>query len=401
VVRRLGLLAVPALALVAWALGAGSAHAQSQSSTYWCSAHPSYKTCVVSATYDGSALTPSDPNYDVWASPYQVPSDTAKTVQWSIQPLSADDLSAALGHTFSITIKTDVIPREIDAFGASMTYTRSGPSSGEYEVTITGQPVEVSKQTNCTYPPGGPICTGNSPGSLAIFQGEIDDFNYKLYDSPDYPAGLVDSFAGMDMWTNIAETGLPPTIDQSNGQNELKIDLADYHFESDGTTRVHGDYYLRIPESFLSTMWGINDPSTLATDGLDASIGAGGGTLSVTVEPVNTGVQVSISGMTFSRRKLEIKLGRVTPHAPTHIKVRRLGSTSAKVTFHPAKPRGQKVTGYALRCAPNGGGPLVTVKGRRSPLVAAGLGDPEGYRCTLRARSRAGYGSRSPVFRIP
>ena len=100
-------------------------------------------------------------------------------------------------------------------------------------------------------------------------------------------------------------------------------------------------------------MWGINDLSTLATDGLNSSIGAGGGTLSVTVEPGNTGVQVNISGMTFSRRKLTIKLGHVTPHAPTHVKAMRVGGSSAKVTFKAAKPRGQKVTGYQVSCTPS------------------------------------------------
>ena len=59
-----------------------------------------------------------------------------------------------------------------------------------------------------------------------------------------------------------------------NGQSELQIDLADHHFEHDGTTVVHGNFALRIPETFLSTMWGIDDPNTLASDGLNASVGA-------------------------------------------------------------------------------------------------------------------------------
>ena len=394
------MLLVSGLAVCVLAVGAGKAH--SQSDTDWCSAHPGLDPCVVSATFDGSTLTASDANYDVYA--VLATPGGANDVLWGIEPANGGppDLTAGLGAEAGVTIKTSVIPRVIDGFGTSMSYTRSGPGGGGmYTVTITGQPVKVSDQSNCTFPPGGPTCTGNAPGSSAIFQGEIDDYNYTSYSDPSYPAGLVDSFYGMDMWTNIAETGLPPNIIQSNGQNELELDLADYHFEHDGTTLVHGDFYLRIPETFLSTLWGIDDPSTLATDGLNASIGAGGGTLTVTVEPGNTGVQVKITGMTFSRRKLKIKLGVVTPRAPTHIAVHRAGRFSAKVTFRAAKPRGQKVTGYALRCAPNGGGSALTVKGRRSPLVLKHLGDPEGYRCTLRARSKAGYGARSRGFTIP
>jgi hypothetical protein len=400
VARRSGLIVISLLALVALALFAGNARAvHANPPDDWCVDNANADPCIVSATDNGSDLYVSS-TYAPWASPATVAG--ASTVQWSIQPLSAPDLSAAAGHTFSITISTSVIPRENDGFGASMTYARSGPSDGRYTVTLTGQPVSVTDQDGCTFPPGGPTCSEDAPGpSSVILQGEISDYNYTSYNDPDnYPAGFVDSFDGMEMYTNIAETGLPPELSVVNGQNELQLDLADHHFLEDGTTVVHGDFYLRIPAAFLSTYWGINDPSTLATDGLNATIGAGGGALTVTVEPSNAAVDVQISGMTFSRRRLKITLGVVTPRAPTHIKAHRLSSTSAKVTFRAAKPRGQKVTGYALSCAPNGGGSLVRVKGRRSPLVVKRLGDPEGYRCTLRARSKAGYGPRSRGFTI-
>ena len=72
--------------------------------------HPALKTCIVSATYDGSPLTSSDPNYDIYASYYKIPGAGADTVQWSIQPVGGGDLSAALGHTFSVTIQTQVEP---------------------------------------------------------------------------------------------------------------------------------------------------------------------------------------------------------------------------------------------------------------------------------------------------
>ena len=365
----------------------------------WCASNPALDPCVVSASFAGSALTSSDPNYAVLAS--KLPVSGAKTVQWSVQPKSASDLGAALGHTFSITISTSVVPRVIDGFGTSMSYARSGPGGGMYQVTITGQPVEVSDQEGCSYPAGGPTCSETAPGpSSAILQGEIDDYNYSNYSGPSYPAGLVDSFNGMDMWTNIVETGLPPTISTVSGQNELQIDLADHHFLDDGTTLVHGDFHLRIPETFLSTMWGINDPTTLATDGLNASIGAGGGTLAVTVEPGNTGVQVNITGLTFSRRKLEIKLGLVTPRAPTHVEARRTSGTTARLTFHAARPRGQKVTGYSTICRGLSKFHRLRVVGKRSPATVNGLTPGLAYTCRLEGRSRAGYGVASKRFSI-
>jgi len=388
------------LALCTWALAAGNARAvHTTNPSVWCASSPGSNPCIVSATFDGSALTSSDATYAVWAIANSA-DGTSQQVLWSIQPKIASDLSAALGHTFSITIKTSVVPRVIDGFGGSMSYTRSGPSSGKYQVTITGQPVEVTDNNDCSYPSGGPTCPSVAPGSNAILQGEIDDYNYANYSDPNYPAGLVDSFNGMDMWTNITETGLPPTISTVSGQNELQIDLADHHFLQNGTTVVHGNFYLVIPDTFLSTYWGINDPSTLATDGLNATVGAGAGTLNVTVVP-GTGVQVAITGLTFSRRKLKIKLGLVTPRAPTHVKARRTSGTTARVTFRAARPRGQKVKGYSANCRALNKLHRLRVTGKHSPATIKGLTPGVAYRCTLEGRSRAGYGHASKRFSIP
>jgi hypothetical protein len=289
----------------------------------------------------------------------------------------------------------------MDGFGAAMTYDRSGPTSGEYQVTFTGKPVSVTDQDGCTFPSAGPICTPVAPGpSKVILQGEISDYNYTAYNNlTNYPAGFVDSFDGMVMYTNIAETSLPPELMQVGDQNELVLGMTDHHFENDGTTLVHGDFYLRIPAAFLLTYWGINDPSTLATDGLNASIGAGGGTLTVTVEPGNAAVDVRISGMTFSRRKLLVKLGHVTPRAPTHVRARRVSATTGKVTFTKSKARGQRVTGYKLHCKATNG-TAVTVKSKRSPLLAKTLVPGQAYKCTVSGHSKAGYGRPSSKFTI-
>jgi Fibronectin type III domain len=353
----------------------------------------------VAATYNGSPFDGSDPNLDVFAIPTKVAG--AQTVLWNVFPVSpAKDLSAYQG-TFTITLKTDVNPREVDGFGAGMSYTRSSLGGGEYQVVITGQPVSVTSQEGCTFPAGGPTCTPVSPkDNTWILQGEVSDYNYDAYNNlTNYPAGFVNSFDGMVMYTNIAETSLPPELMEVDGQNELVLGMTDHHFEHDGTTLVKGDFYLRIPAAFLSTYWGINDPTTLATDGLNASIGAGGGTLTVTVEPNNAAVDVTVSGMTFSRRKLKIKLGHVTPRAPTHIKASRTNGTTGKVTFTKSKARGQKVNGYQLSCKAMNG-TTVTAKGKRSPLVVSKLVSGQAYTCTMRGHSKAGYGRPSSKFSI-
>jgi hypothetical protein len=384
--------------LAAFAFALSGAAARANTPTYWCAGHPALNTCVLSATYNGIAFDGTDPNLDIFAIPTTV--SGAKTVLWNVFPVGAADLSAYQG-TFTITLKTDVNPREVDGFGAGMSYTRSSLGGGEYQVVITGQPVSVTSQDGCTFPAGGPTCTPVSPADNTwIFQGEVSDYNYDAYNNlTNYPAGFVNSFDGMVMYTNIAETSLPPELMQVGDQNELVLGMTDHHFEHDGTTLVHGDFYLRIPAAFLSTYWGINDPSTLSTDGLNASIGSGGGTLTVTVEPGNTAVDVQISGMTFSRRKLLVKLGHVTPRAPTHIKAKRVNGTTGKVTFTKSRPRGQKVNGYKLSCKATNG-TTVTAKSKRSPLVASHLVSGQAYRCTVSGHSKAGYGRPSSKFSI-
>ena len=347
--------------------------------------------------YDGVPFDGSSPLFDVIAIKATV--GGAKTVLWNVTPVSPTTDLSAYDKTFSLTIQTNVDPREMDGFGASMTYDRSGLASGEYTVTLSGKAVSVTDQDSCSFPAGGPTCKPVSgKPSTTIFQGEISDYNYTAYnDTANYPPGFVDSWDGTEMWTNIAETGLPPSLMVVDGQNELELDLADHHYEHDGTTVVHGDYFLRLPAAFLKSYWGIDDPSTLSTDGLSASIGAGGGTLTVTVEPGNVAVDVEISGMTFSRRHLKIKLGHVTPRAPTEVKATRTSATTAKVTFTKAKPRGQKVTGYSVLCS----GHRFKVVGRHSPAAIEGLSAGVAYTCRLQGRSRAGYGRASKAFFIP
>ena len=119
----------------------------------------------------------------------------------------------------------------------------------------------------------------------------------------------------------------------------------------------------------------------------------------MTVEPGNAAVDVTVSHMTFSHRKLKIKLGHVTPRAPKNVKARRVNGTTGTVTFTKSKPRGQKVIGYKLSCKA-GNGTTVTAKSKRSPLVVKSLVSGQAYRCSVRGRSKAGYGLPSSKFSI-
>lgn len=383
---------VGALALAA--LGsAATGSARAQNDTYWCSAHPGLDPCVVSASVDGSPIAADDPTYDVSAVP--ISASGAKSVQWSVQGAGGP---LPLGHTYSLSIDTTVVPRVIDGAGAAMQDTRTELAGNRYEVTITGQPVEVTDQEGCVFPAGGPSCSEVAPGpSTPTFSGEIDDFNSTVYTSdPLLPSNAVDSFYGMDMYTNITETGLPPTVINKPSGLELQIQLADHHFQEDGTTLVQGNFFVHIPAAFLNAIFGINDPSSIQTDSLDASIGAG--TLTV-VDHANGDVDVTVTGATFSPRTLDIQAGVITPARPGKLKVRRLAKT-ARIAFAAAQPRGQIVTGYSGNCYARNGDIRLAFNGHRSPLTVRHLRPGLRYRCYVAGHSKAGPGD-ARSFTIP
>ena len=170
------------------------------------------------------------------------------------------------------------------------------------------------------------------------------------------------------------------------------IQLTDHHFLQDGTTLVHGDFYLRMPKAFLKEYWGIDDPTTLASDGLNASVGAGGGTLSVTRRAgehrrAGGASRVSRSRAASSRSSSVV----VTPRAPTHVKAHRTSDTAARVTFHPgeaARPEGAGLLGE-LRRAPD--------EGRRAPLSSHHHRPDRGRPLHVQAPGPLPRGLRRPV----
>ncbi|HEY1618494.1 MAG TPA: hypothetical protein VGG25_12805 [Streptosporangiaceae bacterium] len=141
-----------------------------------------------------------------------------------------------------------------------------------------------------------------------------------------------------------------------------------------------------LPNAFLVDM-GINDPSTLTSAGVSASAGTG----TVTVTPGPTSAEISITGITFSPRKVRIKRGTITPTAPTSLKTRRASATVAYLPFHKAHPRGSFVRSYEGRCVAAhhatryGTASHSSVKIKR---LARGVS----YSCQVRAKSAAGYG---------
>jgi hypothetical protein len=249
------------------ASGAGNAAAKSEAS--WCrlKAPP----CVVDATLNGAPLTPTDPNIDLAITSF---SDRgSQNFLFDIESTTnGADLGPALaGSTFSVVINTGQMVPRVAAGQANVSFQRNQLAGGTYQVVITGTPVKFNDNTNCDFSGPLPTCPFQAPKTYAaFFQVQVGDYNINTY-----PVSWVPAFYGMDLSTNVSETGLPPEIiNDSSNNEELVLQLADYHEYADSTATA-GFVRLRIPAAFLKAVYGIDDPTTVTGSALQASIGAG------------------------------------------------------------------------------------------------------------------------------
>jgi hypothetical protein len=359
-------------------LGASGARANTMG-LGWCSQVPA--PCIVSATVNSHPVTDDDPTWYIYLGTYSFNGSSNINVNVGQDADGTFDLgTSATSDVWSIVVNVgSVVPRVTYVTGNYVTITR--PTGSNTDMTITGDPVTVDNNDNCNFSGSLPTCpeTNDEP-SQTLFNAEIGDYNLN-----EYTSAQIASFYGMNMYSNIDETGLPPEIQQnSSGDNELVVQLANQHYYGDNTTVFTGYFHLFIPYNFMQQVWGITDPSTIATDGLSGSVG--GGTVTVTDE--TGGLEIDASGITFTRRTLVIRASsRLVPARPTDLHAKRIGNT-ARITFHKSKARGSRITGYEVSCTAKHWARR-TAHSTKSPLTVHGLG-ATGYVCAVRARSKAG-----------
>ncbi len=341
----------------------------------WCGNHA--PPCVVSASRNGVAITQSDPTYVVSASG-SLQSGEFLT-QWSIADAQIKGTYATLatgdaGVPFSITVDVGAHPpRVVDEYagGVSVTDTQNGST---WDVTVSGTAVEQGVNADCNAIKW--TCPQNETNTIVAFQGEIGDWQ-QWSDSAQWS-----DFNGLDQWTNVELTEIPPEI--TGNPLTISEELGNSH-ELNGQV-FQGFWYGVLPNAFLVDM-GINDPATLTSAGISASVGTG----TVTVTPGPTSTEIAITGITFSHRTVHIKRGKITPRAPTGLTARRASATVAYLTFRRARPRGSYVRSYEARCQ---AAHHITRygTGRRSPVKVTSLTRGVSYVCQVRARASVGYG---------
>jgi len=336
--------------------------------------------CVVSASRNGVAITESDPTYVVSAAG-SLQSDGEFLTQWGIGDAQIGGAYETLapgdvGVPFSITVDVGAHPpRVVDEYAGGVSVTDAYDSAaGTWDVTVSGTAVEQGVNADCdatTF-----TCPNNETNTIVAFQGEIGDWQ-QWPDSAQW-----NDFDGLDQWTNVEETEIPPQI--TGNPLTISEQLGNSH-ELNGQV-FEGFWYSMLPNAFLVDM-GINDPSTLTSAGISASVGTG----TVTVTPGPTSTEIAITGITFSPRTVHIKRGTITPNAPTGLGARRASAGVAYLTFRAARPRGSYVRSYEGRCRAAHHATRYG-KSSRSSVKVTSLARGISYVCQVRAKASVGYG---------
>jgi hypothetical protein len=372
--------ALVTLAGLAVPLIGASAQAAPASGPYpgaWCGNQA--PPCVVSASRNGVAITENDPTYVVSVTGYKQSGEFLAT--WNIADYQILGTYATLapadaGVPFSVTIDFGAHPpRVVDEYAGNVSVAKNyNTATGTWDVTVSGTAVLQGVNADCDAI--NFTCPYNDSNTVVTFQGDIGDWQ-QWPDSAQW-----NDFDGLDQWTNVEETAIPPQI--TGNPLTISEQLGNSH-ELNGQV-FEGFWYGVLPNAVLVDM-GINDPATLTSAGISASVGTG----TVTVTPGSTSTEIAITGITFSPRTVRIKRGTITPNAPTGLSTRRASARVAYLTFRAARPRGSYVRSYEGRCRAAHHATRYG-KSSRSRLKVTSLTRGISYVCQVRAKASVGYG---------
>jgi hypothetical protein len=335
---------------------------------------------VVAASRNGAAITQNDPTYAVSAAG-SLQSNGEFLTQWGISDAQIHGTFATLapgdvGVGFSITVDVGAhVPRVLDEYAGGVSVTKTfNFVTHTWNVTVSGTAVEQGVNDDCnavTF-----TCPTNETNTIVDFAGEIGD--WQQWSNP----AQWNDFNGLNQWTNAEETEIPPQI--SGNPFSITEEIGNSH-ELNGAL-FEGFFYSVLPNAVLVDM-GINDPSTLTSIGVSASVGTG----TVTVIPGPSSTEIAFTGITFSPRTVHIKRGIITPNAPTGLTTHRTTVTVGWLMFRAARPRGSFVRSYQGRCVA-AHHPTRYSTSIRSPMKVIGLTRGVSYVCQVRARASVGYG---------
>ncbi|HET7530139.1 MAG TPA: fibronectin type III domain-containing protein [Mycobacteriales bacterium] len=387
----------------------------------WCSPVGTKTTrCIESVSYDDGtgvgpvSLTPStggaNAKWDVHAFFDTV--GGAKTVSVTVwNNDEADPLNLGgeetLDDVWRIHLRLGTwVPRIVFLHGDALVAKRVNNGDGTYELDITGSPAHLTTFVTSTGDGGCDqsvwpwVCPETADGERYYWGADVSD-NGQWTD-----VDQRDAFYGFDYATNVEATDIPPQVrdDATTGLPQLIVNLANPHYYTDGSTVFHGFVHMRIPNRFLRTVYGIDDPASMTSSGLTADYtGAdtSAGTTTISQDAGDDAMLVDATGLRFSAKRLHVRVGSITPTRPRDVRASRSAVHRARVAFDRSRSRGSKVTSYTVRCVARSGSDVETARGSGPPIVVRGLTAGVAYDCRVRANSKAGHSRWSSADGVP
>jgi hypothetical protein len=345
--------------------------------------------CVVSATLNGTAMHKGDP-IKIRMVPVQSEASGSQTELIVGDPSK----TVALKTTDKISVLVDtgkLKPESTESYASRPDVDRYDDHDGTYRMRVTGSPVLLTSGCADSYPN---YCTDTAQTQETVFDVTV----LKLK--------VNKEFIGFDR-SQSADTVDGLYLKSSRAGDYLETNWDNSRYLTDGSTLAKAEARFRIPYAMLITDFNVPDPSTMVSSSIAGSVNGVPASFELSQDPKGGAVFVDISGVTFppgtarlaagskvasKPRIIRVKRGAITPARPTLTKVRRVGGTKARVTFARARARGAKVTAYQARCV-SAGHKTLTASGRAPSVVVKGLTRGRGYQCSVRAKSKVGYGA--------
>ena len=291
------------------------------------------------------------------------------------------------GDVYRLVVNTGTIkPRELFGNVRNVSLSTGGGTATGYTFTLTFQPTPIAWWFY-----GGSCVIGSCGDSTTVADLVYDGF-VTGYVTDLASSGLSDAEIGLRngyIHAYNAQDASMPLYDPDT--NSLVVRMANPHFRSAGVPAT-GSYQTFLPTAMLTGLLEVPDPSSLTGGSFVISRSAGATTTPVpfTLTHTSAGVQIDISGITFSSPTIRIRPKRTAPGNPRLRSVRRATATSVRVRFRPPLANGgARVTRYIARCR-KAGGAIVTISRPSGPIVVkVGRGPAT---CSVRAVNRIGKG---------
>ncbi|HET7734568.1 MAG TPA: fibronectin type III domain-containing protein [Nocardioidaceae bacterium] len=324
------------------------------------------RPCLISARLNGAPVPAGGPNFRVEMTG-KLTIDTNKYFQWAINKVGVVPMQTSDVWKLTFDLGT-MDPDYTEAYSGTPDVDR-----GANRITYTASPVMYT--TGCDYNTDWPwVCPETADTSELVLNGEVWDRN--------------DEFIGFDRSQNPQGVNGIFLETAPDGTEYLSSEMVNSHFLADGETVFNGQVRFRLPYRMLRESFNVPNPETMVASSLVGQINSSTANFDIMQDPDGGGVIVDVSNVHFSKKRLVVKRGNITPTRNRITKDVRVSGSKARLVFTKSKPRGAKVTGYTARCSRTGH--TVTTQGRFDTIVVAGLTPGKSYKCQVRAKSKAG-----------